>query len=679
MSRMATPGSLLPGGFTLGPLSHADRVSLIYEALPVDDDGPRKAAAQVLHPLHVDELRDWFEKTAALGRSLKHPNLVEVYALGYTHNDLPVVVTEWVEGRSVRARLASGEVFPVGEVLRIVREVASALDYLHGRATPVLHRVVMPETVMLTSSGGMVKLLAVGHADRPVHPAAKPSHQSPEELEGHALSPASDVFSLASLAFEVLTGRPAFVGNATSVLTAVHRGALPWVATTPSEALVPLDDALHRAWSLDPRERFATAGAFAAAFEEAVQRVPSVILSTRRAIREGSPLRGNTLPPPLGQPASGSVYPPGMAFSQPPARMGAWGPQRGSDRPPPNTLRAQTPVPVQGRGPQRVLTPLQSVPPGARNSPSSMGYPRIATPLQTGQGPQPVGRPSSRPPPGGPVLEAVVPGAPRVPSGLTPAIMDSLAAAVTGEADLPAVRGSRPDRESEPQAVDGEARESAPEATTTSRPPEVFEAPDATLVFDDVEIADPDVLEALLEDVTDQWTMDGDAALHGSIVDTGDLPTDIHEASAKVAEIRRRHRAEAQAQARAQAQAQARAAAAEREGRPRWPPSAPVAPGAGLAMGARARSVVASLPAPAGAGASAGTVTEGAARATPQPEALPVDRKDWQKWAPGEVKPEPAPWSEREIKLTPAVLVAIMAGNAVVSAVIAWAALVFGR
>ena len=108
MSRMATPGSLLPGGFVLGRLSHADRVGLVYRAHHAENKDGRAASALVLHPLHVEELREWFEKMAVLGRSLRHPHLVEVYALGYTANELPVVVTEWVDGKTARNELAAG-------------------------------------------------------------------------------------------------------------------------------------------------------------------------------------------------------------------------------------------------------------------------------------------------------------------------------------------------------------------------------------------------------------------------------------------------------------------------------------------------------------------------------------------------------------------------------------------
>jgi len=348
MSRMASPGSQLPGGFILGALSHADRIGLVYEAFPAEGRG-QKSRALVLHPLHVEELRDWFERTAVLGRGLKHPNLVEVHALGYTANQLPVMITEWTDGRTLRSRIASGEVIPVPEIRRVIEEVAAALDYLHSRHPPVLHRVLMPETVLIPPEPQPVKLLAVGHADRPQHPASKPNYLSPEELDGSSeLTPSADIFSLATLAFEALTGRPAFPGNgAAAVLNVVQRRQLPFIALAPQEGLEPLDELFHRAWSVDPSRRPVSASAFSMELAEALEQVPGTLLTSRRTLREGV-LRSATIPP-----ISGGV---GRPVTMHPASMA-------------NTARVSTrPPPMAAKPSSRPISPLLG---------SNGGVPRI--------------------------------------------------------------------------------------------------------------------------------------------------------------------------------------------------------------------------------------------------------------------------------------------------------------
>ena len=375
MSRMATPGSLLPGGFVLGRLSHADRVGLVYRAHHAENKDGRAAAALVLHPLHVEELREWFEKMAVLGRSLRHPNLVEVYALGYTANELPVVVTEWVDGKTGRNELASGRTFSPVETAQIIREVASALDYLHHRTPPVLHRVIMPESVLLSSPSGAVKLLSVGHADRPHHPAAKPSYLSPEELSGEAqLTPQSDIFSLASLAYELLTGQVAFNGNPHTILAAIYRAA--WPRLGANEGAEEVEAVLQSAWSLDPTKRPVSAGAFADELGAALERVPGGVTTARRA-SSVTPMRAPTYPgpgsvaptpSPTGRFAAASLHADSLRASRPAAAVG-----RGSAgvwSPPPNPSVA-SPLVVSGTSAYAAAarTSAASVPaPGVRAS-----------------------------------------------------------------------------------------------------------------------------------------------------------------------------------------------------------------------------------------------------------------------------------------------------------------------
>lgn len=287
------PGSPLPEGFVLGAMSHADRIGLVYDA--VSPDGGPAVSAQVLHPLHVDELREWFEANALMGLGLRHPNLVRVLAVGETHNGLPVMITERIEGRTLRARIAAGDLLAGHDLGRVVRSVADALDFLHAQRVPVLHRALSPENVICTTDGA-VKLLAVGQADCPRYAPTKPPYLSPEELCGAVTSPASDVFSLASLTFELLTGRPAFAGSADGIVRSVQRGALPFVGVVHSDALSPINRALHRAWVASPRERTPRAGVFASELEDALRVVPASLLSLRRGFREGPPRSAVTAP-----------------------------------------------------------------------------------------------------------------------------------------------------------------------------------------------------------------------------------------------------------------------------------------------------------------------------------------------------------------------------------------------
>ncbi len=294
MTAIAAQGSPLPGGFILGKLSHAERVGLVYEALPGDGHGFR-ARALVLHPQHAEALQTWFEDYARLIRGLSHPNLLYVHAIGYVDSGLPVIVTEWIEGRTLRSELARGHIFQPAEILRILRPLASALDYLHNKAHPVLHRALQPEQVVLIGSELSVKLLGVGEADRPLQPPLRPQYLSPEELDGQSPTPASDLFGLATLAYEIITGRLAFPGPPAALLHAVRKGPRPYLALGPNEALSPVDAVLHRAWEADPGLRPPSAASFYVALAAAIERVPPAELTRRRTPLD-SPFRARTVP-----------------------------------------------------------------------------------------------------------------------------------------------------------------------------------------------------------------------------------------------------------------------------------------------------------------------------------------------------------------------------------------------
>ncbi len=281
MAEVVTIGSELPGGFVVGRALPGEPVAAVFEALPAAGEG-RRGRAVVLHPMFEAALSTWFQRTGVLLTRLSHPNIVEVYATGQTTSGLPVCVTEWLEGPTLRQRLRDGPLAQ-DEAIRVLRSVAAALDYLHARSPSVLHRALTPDHVRLLEPDHRVKLLAVGDADRFDPPAAPPRYLSPEELDGdpQALTPAADLFSLATLAFELLKGEPAFGPGADDVIDAVRGRALPRLARSPRDPMGDVDLVLEKAWSLDLAARPPTATDFVQAIRD--------VLDARKAQR-GTPL-----------------------------------------------------------------------------------------------------------------------------------------------------------------------------------------------------------------------------------------------------------------------------------------------------------------------------------------------------------------------------------------------------
>ena len=184
---------------------------------------------------------------------LSHPNIVPIFELGVEHGVLYMVM-ELVRGVTLAELLRdSGAVSP-DEGAYLVLEVARALDHAHRRG--VIHRDVTPGNVMIDEEGG-VKLLDFGIA-APVTTGAAgevfgtPGHMAPEQLEGRKLTPASDLFALATVGFEAWSARPVFRrADAKASRTAMTEGPPP----LPSPELEPIADLVSAMIELAPERR----------------------------------------------------------------------------------------------------------------------------------------------------------------------------------------------------------------------------------------------------------------------------------------------------------------------------------------------------------------------------------------------------------------------------------------
>ena len=168
------------------------------------------------------------EREARLAGSLNHPNIVAVHDIG-VHDGAPYVVTELLQGETLRERLARGPV-PLGQALDWAGQIAQALAAAHAHG--IIHRDLKPENVFLTRLG-QVKLLDFGIAkasprvseprgllEPTMSPAGSatrtgavlgtPGYMSPEQVRGEHVDPRSDIFSLGIILHELLSGQRAF-------------------------------------------------------------------------------------------------------------------------------------------------------------------------------------------------------------------------------------------------------------------------------------------------------------------------------------------------------------------------------------------------------------------------------------------------------------------------------------
>ena len=195
--------------------------------------------------------------------SLSHPNIVPVYELGVEQGTY-FLAMELVEGATVAELLKTGGPLTPEEGAYVGVEVCRALDYAHRRME-VVHRDVTPRNVMIDEEG-QVKVIDFGIAapsHTPSDAAARgrlhevfgsPGHMPPEQLAGAALGPSTDLFAVAVMLMETWSGRPTFRRKTQAESMEAMRAPHP-LPSAIDIRLLPLDDVLSRAMSLDPVAR----------------------------------------------------------------------------------------------------------------------------------------------------------------------------------------------------------------------------------------------------------------------------------------------------------------------------------------------------------------------------------------------------------------------------------------
>jgi tRNA A-37 threonylcarbamoyl transferase component Bud32 len=216
-----------------------------------------------------------FVREARATARLTHPNVARVYDFG-RDGGVPFLVMELLQGETLADRLAAGPL-PPAEAARIAASVADALDAAHQLG--IVHRDVKPANVMLTPAGD-VKVMDFGiaaaadetHSTTGSGLYATVAYVSPERAAGEPATPASDVYSLGAVLYELLCGRPPFTGSTPALVARAHlhdppppvRQLAPWVPPRLAEAA-------EAALAKDPARRPSSAAAFAARLRSAAR------------------------------------------------------------------------------------------------------------------------------------------------------------------------------------------------------------------------------------------------------------------------------------------------------------------------------------------------------------------------------------------------------------------------
>ena len=284
---------LLGGRYQLGPVIGRGGMAEVRRARDL-----RLSRDVAIKQLRVDLASDptfqaRFRREAQAAAGLNHPNIVSVYDTGEDPDPnsgvmVPFIVMELVEGHTLRELLRTGRQIMPAKALEFSQGVLEALGYSHKAG--IVHRDIKPANVMLTT-GGVVKVMDFGIARAVADTSATMTqtaavigtaqYLSPEQARGETVDYRSDIYSAGCLLYELLVGRPPFIGDSPVSVAYQHVREAPVPPSHLDPEITPAMDAITlKALAKDPADRYQTASAMRAditrllAGQEVTARVP---------------------------------------------------------------------------------------------------------------------------------------------------------------------------------------------------------------------------------------------------------------------------------------------------------------------------------------------------------------------------------------------------------------------
>ena len=301
-SHKPIPVGALFGPYQIVGLIGAGGMGEVYRAR--DERLKREVAIKVLPSLFSqdhDRLRR-FEQEARAAGGLNHPNILAIHDIG-SREGAPYVVSELLEGQTLRERLVSGPL-PSRKAIDYAIQVARGLAAAHEKG--IVHRDLKPENLFITKDG-RVKILDFGLAKvtRPESAAARGSmipttplgtepgvvmgtagYMSPEQVRGEPTDARSDIFSLGAILYEMLSGKRAFQGSSpVETMSAILKEDPPELSVTSRNVSPGLERIVRHCLEKSPEERFHSARDLAFDLETLSTATPVAGIASRRPVR----------------------------------------------------------------------------------------------------------------------------------------------------------------------------------------------------------------------------------------------------------------------------------------------------------------------------------------------------------------------------------------------------------
>ena len=231
---------LIDGRYALGELLGGGGMANVY--LARDDVLGRDVALKVLrgHYANDESFVERFRREAKNAAALNHPDIVQVYDQGHTEDGTYYIAMEYVPGGTLAQRIKREGPLDPGEAAGVASRVADALAVAHARG--IVHRDIKPQNVLLSTSGeakvadfGIARAASASTVTETSLILGTAAYMSPEQVRGERVGPASDLYSLGVVLYQMLTGE------------------LPYDADTPlGIAMKHLDEPLRRPREVDP-------------------------------------------------------------------------------------------------------------------------------------------------------------------------------------------------------------------------------------------------------------------------------------------------------------------------------------------------------------------------------------------------------------------------------------------
>ena len=265
--------------------------------------------------------RERFRQEARSAANLSHPSIVTIHDFGLDEGKL-FLVMEYIAGADLKSLLQSRGRFTVDEALPLLIQACAGLGYAHRAG--VIHCDVKPHNMIVTPDSQLkITDFGIARALSTLQPSPQPDvvwgspqYFSPEQAAGQTLSPATDVYSLGVVMFELLTGRLPFDAPTAAELSLLHRTAPPPAPRRLNPAISPaLEKILLKVLAKEPTARYRTADQFGRVLMSANPSTASPLLDTTMPARR--PMPGQ--PAPLSPPAAGYPAPRPPAVKPPAA------------------------------------------------------------------------------------------------------------------------------------------------------------------------------------------------------------------------------------------------------------------------------------------------------------------------------------------------------------------------